>query len=220
MFYSSLLSQSECARDFGKLGIELGPSSMCAVSGKYWSFIGPNWSRDLNTDLWLVQTDHVTLILTCDWSILITWPEYWPVICQERVTPVEGTAAAAWSGWVATPASCWGWSHTGWAANPLSMVSMSGILLTLRYLNRKWRKQCPYPTGRLLILACPPNIKEFVNHSEPLLYLRHFLLTWPGFSTQLLNYHDPGKKLSGVYARVTEALAWIRETVTDGQCYA
>ena len=28
----------------------------------------------------------------------------------------------------------------------------------------------------------------------------------------------PGKKLSGVYARVSEALDWIRETVTVGQC--
>ena len=28
-----------------------------------------------------------------------------------------------------------------------------------------------------------------------------------------------GKKLSGVYARVSEALDWIRESVTDGQCY-
>jgi len=28
-----------------------------------------------------------------------------------------------------------------------------------------------------------------------------------------------GKKLAGVYARVSEALNWIRESVTDGQCY-
>ena len=29
-----------------------------------------------------------------------------------------------------------------------------------------------------------------------------------------------GKKLSGVYARVTEALDWITESIGDGQCYA
>ena len=29
-----------------------------------------------------------------------------------------------------------------------------------------------------------------------------------------------GKKLSGVYARVTEALDWITESIADGQCYA
>jgi len=29
-----------------------------------------------------------------------------------------------------------------------------------------------------------------------------------------------GKKLSGVYARVTEALDWITDTIGDGQCYA
>ena len=29
---SSLLPQSECERDFGQLGVEVGASSMCAVS--------------------------------------------------------------------------------------------------------------------------------------------------------------------------------------------
>ncbi len=32
----------------------------------------------VNTGLWLANTDHVTTILTSDWSILITWLEYWP----------------------------------------------------------------------------------------------------------------------------------------------
>ena len=35
-------------------------NSICPVIGQY-------WSRDLNTDLWLVNTDHVTWILTSDW---------------------------------------------------------------------------------------------------------------------------------------------------------
>ena len=29
---------------------------------------------------WLVNTGHVTWILAWDWSIAVTWPEYWPVI--------------------------------------------------------------------------------------------------------------------------------------------
>ena len=91
------------------------------------------------------------------------------MIGQERVTPVEGTVAVAWSGSVVTPASCWGWSHTGWAVTPLSMVSLYTITL-----------------HRAIITMM----------------------------------YYPGKKLSGVYARVSEALDWIRETVTDGQCYA
>ena len=36
---------------------------------EYWLLIGPEWSRDLNTGLWLVQSDHVTWILASDWSI-------------------------------------------------------------------------------------------------------------------------------------------------------
>ena len=64
---------------------------------EYWPVIGPYWSLDLNTDLllvntdhvtlildlWLVNTDHVTTILISDWSILITWPEYWSLIGQD-----------------------------------------------------------------------------------------------------------------------------------------
>ena len=46
--------------------------------------IGQYWSRDLNTGLWLVNTDHSTWILVSDWSILVTWSEYWPVIGQYR----------------------------------------------------------------------------------------------------------------------------------------
>ena len=36
----------------------------------------PGRSRDLNTGLWLVHTDHVTWILTSDWSRQVTWPAY------------------------------------------------------------------------------------------------------------------------------------------------
>ena len=89
---------------------------------------------------------------------------------QERATPVEGTVAVAWSGSLVTPASCWGWSHTGWAVTPLSMVSLYN--------------------------------KTTQSH-------QHDIMTY-----------YPGKKLSGVYARVSEALDWIKDTVTDGQCYA
>jgi len=60
---------------------------------EYWPVIGQHRSRDLtfppflffldtfpkiftilNTELWLGNTGHVTLILASDWSSLITWP--------------------------------------------------------------------------------------------------------------------------------------------------
>ena len=50
------------------------------LSGEYWTVIGQYWSPDLNTGFWLVNTSHVTWILDCDWSILITWLENWPLI--------------------------------------------------------------------------------------------------------------------------------------------
>ena len=34
----------------------------------------------VNTDLWLVNTGHVTWISTSHWSIKITWHEYWHLI--------------------------------------------------------------------------------------------------------------------------------------------
>ena len=34
---------------------------------EYRPLIGQRWSRDLNTGLWLVNTDHVTSILASDW---------------------------------------------------------------------------------------------------------------------------------------------------------
>ena len=33
----------------------------------YWSLIGWQWSRDLDTGLWLVDIDHVTWILASNW---------------------------------------------------------------------------------------------------------------------------------------------------------
>ena len=36
--------------------------------------IGQDWSRNLNSGLWLVNTIHVTLILTSDWSTQLMWP--------------------------------------------------------------------------------------------------------------------------------------------------
>ena len=43
-------------------------------------------ARDVqvNTDLWLVQTSLVTRILAYDWSIWVTWPEYWSLIGQDK----------------------------------------------------------------------------------------------------------------------------------------
>ena len=47
---------------------------------EYRPLIGQYKSCDLNTDLWLVQTDQVTSMLASGWSRLITWPEYRPLI--------------------------------------------------------------------------------------------------------------------------------------------
>ena len=33
-----------------------------------------------STGLWLVKSDHVTWVLASDWSRVITWPGYWPLI--------------------------------------------------------------------------------------------------------------------------------------------
>ena len=73
--------------------------------GKYWPVIGQYWSRDLNTDVWLVQdeermgkledelkdarnkaedADKQYDEVSPDWSIQITWPEYWHLIGQYR----------------------------------------------------------------------------------------------------------------------------------------
>ena len=49
---------------------------------EYWPLIGQYWSRDLNTSLWLDNTDHLTWILVSDWTILVTWLEYWSLIGQ------------------------------------------------------------------------------------------------------------------------------------------
>ena len=48
----------------------LTPSFSVTGEDEYWALIGQYWSRDLNTELWLVNTEHVTWILTCDWLIL------------------------------------------------------------------------------------------------------------------------------------------------------
>ena len=40
--------------------------------------------QQVNTGLWLVNTNIVTWILASDWSILITWPVYWPLIGRQR----------------------------------------------------------------------------------------------------------------------------------------
>ena len=40
--------------------------------------------------LWLVDTNHMTSILFYDWSILITWPQYSPIIGPYQVCWVWG----------------------------------------------------------------------------------------------------------------------------------
>ena len=58
--------------------------------------IGQDWSRDQNNGLWLVNTDHVTRVLASDWSKLITWPEYWPLIGRDSIFPLRAHWKRAW----------------------------------------------------------------------------------------------------------------------------
>ena len=53
---------------------------------EYWPLIGQNRSCDINTGLWLVNTDHVTLILASDWSILSrkVWQGRTIITCHVR----------------------------------------------------------------------------------------------------------------------------------------
>ena len=67
----------------------------------YWPLNGPEWSRDLDTGLWLVQNDHMTWILASDWcewshelntglwlvqSDHMTWilASYWSIVTTNR----------------------------------------------------------------------------------------------------------------------------------------
>ena len=56
----------------------------------------PGRSRDLDTGLWLVQSDNVIWILASDWSRVITWSGYWPLIGQ-RVITWPGSASGKYS---------------------------------------------------------------------------------------------------------------------------
>ena len=71
-------------------------STWCSLPWQYQPLIGREMSRDLNTGLWLDNTDLTPLsvslprdyfcpssaILASDWWILVTWPEYWHLIGQ------------------------------------------------------------------------------------------------------------------------------------------
>ena len=61
----------------------------------YWSLIGQEWSRDLETALWLVKSDHMTWILASDLLDDIVWPllpslyaELWPGILRNSERPI------------------------------------------------------------------------------------------------------------------------------------
>ena len=77
----------------------------------YWTLIGQKQSCDLGTGLWLVErgqeafdwsrvitwlgywplilvkSDHVTWVLASDWSRGVKWPGYWPLIGQSWESP-------------------------------------------------------------------------------------------------------------------------------------
>ena len=44
---------------------------------EYWPLIGREWTRDLDTGLWLAESDHVTWILASDWLRVFTWMLLW-----------------------------------------------------------------------------------------------------------------------------------------------
>ena len=43
----------------------------------HWPLIGWEWSRDLDTGLWLAESGLVTWILASDWLRVISWPVFW-----------------------------------------------------------------------------------------------------------------------------------------------
>ena len=66
----------------GRRGSETSPSSS-ATTSTTWSpryVAGRGWVADLDTGLWLVESDHVTWILLSDRLRAITWPGWWLVM--------------------------------------------------------------------------------------------------------------------------------------------
>ena len=51
--------------------------------------ISPGGQLQVNNDLLLVKSDHVTYILTSHWSRVITWPAYWPLFYREWACDLE-----------------------------------------------------------------------------------------------------------------------------------
>ena len=75
-----------------------GPENWPLIGGE-WLFdlvhlIGGESSRDPDTCLWLVESDHVTWILASDWSRVIAWPGYWPLIGPHGAEVMDNTIAS------------------------------------------------------------------------------------------------------------------------------
>ena len=66
---------------------------------EYWPKIGQDWSHDLSTSLWLVNTDHVTWILSTDWtyrySILTSYDHFRMMVSASRAAMVVYEHSAA-----------------------------------------------------------------------------------------------------------------------------
>ena len=83
-----LKSCEELVRNFSSLSTDRRNSALwpvCRVTRRArhpgtQPLIGWEWSRDLDTSLWLAESDHVTWILASHWLRVITWPMYWPLI--------------------------------------------------------------------------------------------------------------------------------------------
>ena len=53
------------------------------------AYFAPSLMHPQNNGVWLIMIDHVTWTLASDWLRVITWPEYWPLIGQERPSTPE-----------------------------------------------------------------------------------------------------------------------------------
>ena len=99
----------------------------------YWGIItntGDVVNTTYNPGLWLVNTSHVTSLLASDWSILVTWPEFWPLIgppttlhpWHSDVCPYLQNVGSIFLGWIKMCCLIVWWGHT-LSASFLELIS-------------------------------------------------------------------------------------------------
>ena len=127
--------------------------------GKPWPLIGTDMSRDLNTSLWLVQTDHVTWILAPDWSRLHL------SACSANLPRSKDAIHRV----------MWGASHywqpsgpdkVGWFKKHMSDFYFSSFYsdLSLRY--RWWQKTVTFTASRRTLWEVKQQITKFTKTSN------------------------------------------------------